>query len=76
MFRQAKEGEEDEGHMLGTVGIPTPPPRMYFAYQKPIYTHGMPKFPSCALNHSHFAQWTSLDECYDFLLMPFITTPL
>lgn len=37
--RQAKEGEEDEGHMLGTVGIPTPPPRMYFAYQKPIYTH-------------------------------------
>jgi len=37
--RQRSEGADDEGHMLGTVGIPTPPPRMYFTYQKPIYTH-------------------------------------
>lgn len=39
-FRSPKEGVPEEGHMLGTVGIPTPPPRMYFIYQKPIYTHG------------------------------------
>lgn len=37
--RSPKEGVPEEGHMLGTVGIPTPPPRMYFIYQKPIYTH-------------------------------------
>ncbi|KAG0579788.1 hypothetical protein KC19_4G123400 [Ceratodon purpureus] len=37
-------GGDDEGHMLGTVGIPTPPPRMYFTYQKPIYTHELSNY--------------------------------
>jgi len=41
--RLANRTEAAEDSLLGSIGFPKPPPRMYFAFQKPIYTHEFPQ---------------------------------